>query len=361
MRADFCDAVASPMDQLRLFPQVPPPSTRLGLAALGYEITMAWSVAGHNPERMLLPLRDVLFWSARLTDASLQEALALVASHLDTLGFTDLSAVKIKRDIGQFISTLHLLGVRSLRDVTDEHAGAFLRSAVRDRHARDDWHDPSTAVIGSRRTAVRTLFMTARHLGLADSDPTLDIKVAPKPGRSTRSLTDEEETLGRYASRMSFFDTRNPVIWALGQASAMPAESGRVVVGDVDLDHGRVWLKGTKDRRARYGYLTAWGHEQLVQRLAELDGDRSRRVAYDGRGGLDRPDAAIGMKIIEIYTIAGIRQPGITPSSLPAWRARQTFNDTGRIQDAADVLGVGSLDRAAKIIGWRWRDEPTTI
>ncbi|MDP9335736.1 MAG: hypothetical protein M3Q30_20850, partial [Actinomycetota bacterium] len=78
-------------------------------------------------------------------------------------------------------------------------------------------------------------------------------------------------------------------------------------------------------------------------------------------GGLDRPDAAIGMKIIEIYTIAGIRQPGITPSSLPAWRARQTFNDTGRIQDAADVLGVGSLDRAAKIIGWRWRDEPTTI
>src|SRR2546429_8854355 len=121
---------------------MPPPSARAGLAALGSEITTAWAVAGHNPERTLLPLRDVLFWSAKLTDASLQETLALVASHLDSLALSDLSTVRMKAEIGRFVSELHLLDVPSLRDATDQHAETFMNGAVRGRAGRDDWREP---------------------------------------------------------------------------------------------------------------------------------------------------------------------------------------------------------------------------
>ncbi len=354
MRAFRGDADASLFDELRLFQPPLPPTSRAELGPLGVEIGWAWSKVGISPERELLSLPDVLLWSAIVTDPSLQEALALVGSHLDALGFSDLSSVKVKRDIGQFVSTLHLLDVGSLRDTTPEHAHTFLYGAVRGRHRRDDYREPSPSVVTWRRTAVRTLFMTARHLGLAESDPTLDIKVPPKNGTSRRALTTEEELLGRYASRMSFDDTRNPTIWALGQATAMPAEIGRGHVADVDLPARRVWLHGTKDRGARFGPLSDWGCEQLAARLDVLDHDPDAPLVYDGAGGLDRAASAVGVTMIEIFTIAGIRQPDLTPASLPAWRARERFNETGHIEAAAQLLGVTSLDRAAKMIGWRW-------
>jgi hypothetical protein len=252
-----------------------------------------------------------------------------------------------------------LLDVETLRGVTAQHANDFLSGAVRSHRSGDDWRAPSASLLGGRRASLRTLFMTARHLGLADGDPTLDIKVPTRGGYRRRPLTDDEELIGRQASRMSLFDLRNPAVWALGQASAMPAEIGRVRVSDVHLTEGFVALSGTKDRRARCGPLTSWGCEQLSARIAEMEARSDDLVVYQGVGGRDRPHAAIGMRIREILNIAGFRQAETTAASLAAWRARQIFEETGLIQNAAALLGVNSLDRAARLLGWRWADEPT--
>jgi hypothetical protein len=117
--------------------------------------------------------------------ASLQEALALIASQLDVLGFTDLSARRLNVEIGRYISELHLLGVSSLRDATAEHALEFIRGAVRGRHGRDKWYEPTTATETLRRTALRTCYLVARNLGLAENDPTIDIRLPPRSGLST--------------------------------------------------------------------------------------------------------------------------------------------------------------------------------
>jgi integrase len=160
---------------------------------------------------------------------------------------------------------------------------------------------------------------------------------------------------------MSFFDTRNPSIWALGQATAVMAEAGRATVADVELDRGRVWLAGTKKREPRWRYLTDWGQEQLAARIEELGNDPNRCLVYDGGGGLDRPDSAASNKLIEIFDIAGIREEGVRPGSLAAWAGRRVYEETSRIEEAARALGVRSLDIAADIIGWGWRDDATSI
>jgi integrase/recombinase XerC len=361
MRARLGDASASPIDQLRLFPSADAPTTRRELGLLGVEIMLVWAATGENPDRLLLGGRDVLRWCAYLSDPSLQEALALVGSHLDSLALSDLSTARMKAEIGRFVSELHLLDVPSLRDATVQHAETFMNGAVRGRAGREPWREPSPATVRLRRTALRTLYMIARHLGLAENDPTLDLRVAGTIGLSTRPLTDEEETLGRIASRMSFFDTRGPAIWALGQATATMAEAGRVQVLDVEVDRGRVRLCGTKKREPRWGCLSVWGQEQIAQRIAEIGGDADRYVVYDGNGGLDRPDSAVSNKLIEIFNVGGIRHHGVRPGSLPAWAGRRVFEESGRIEEVARALGVRSLDIAAEIIGWGWRDDATPI
>jgi integrase/recombinase XerC len=322
---------------------------------------MAWRAEGNNPDRPFLSLPNVLRWCAELSDASLQEALALVATHLDTLAFTDLTSARMKAEIGRFVSELHLQGVPSLRAANAHHPQTFLHGAVRGRNGPDDWREPSASTTALRRTAIRTLYMIARHLGLADNDPTLYLAVGSRIGVRARPLTDEEETVGRFASRMSFFDTRGPSAWALGQATAVMAEAGRATVADVDLDRGRVRLSGTKKREPRWGYFTDWGQEQLAQRIEELGNDERRLLVYDGTVGLDRPDSAVSNKLTEIFTIAGIRQGGVRPGSLAAWAGRRVYEETGRIEEAARALGVRSLDIAAEIIGWGWRDDATSI
>ena len=331
------------------------------LTALGAATARSWAIMdGRNPDRPFLPLREVLARSAWLTQPSLQESLALVASHLDSLGFTDLSYRRMNAEIGRYVSELHFRGVRSLNAATPEHARTFVFGPVRDRVRRDEWKDPAPATTALRRTATRTLYMVARHLGLADSDPTLDIKVEPRTGRRARPLSEGEEMLGRVASRMYFTDAWNPSIWALGQASATTSEMGAARVRDVRLNSRNVWLTGSRNREPRWGKLTYWGHDMLAARIEELDNDPDRLLVYDGIGGLDRAASSVGMRMIDILTRAGLREPSIVPSSLAAWAGRVTFDETSRIECAAKTLGVRSLDAAAEIIGWKWGDDAST-
>ena len=59
----------------------------------------------------------------------------------------------------------------------------------------------------------------------------------------------------------------------------------------------------------------------------------------------------------EVLVRAGLAQePDVRASSVAAWAGRRVLEDTGRIDLAARALGVRSLDRAARILGWDWTE-----
>lgn len=47
---------------------------------------------------------------------------------------------------------------------------------------------------------------------------------------------------------------------------------------------------------------------------------------------------------------------GVRPASLTAFAARREFDRTGRIEDAARLIGSPSLDTTAALIGYHWHD-----
>jgi hypothetical protein len=50
--------------------------------------------------------------------------------------------------------------------------------------------------------------------------------------------------------------------------------------------------------------------------------------------------------------LAGDRR--VRPASIAGWAGRRVFEESGRVEDAARVLGVRSLDSAARMIGLDW-------
>ena len=50
----------------------------------------------------------------------------------------------------------------------------------------------------------------------------------------------------------------------------------------------------------------------------------------------------------------GVGHRRVRPASIAGWAARRVFEESGRVEDAARVLGVRSLDSAARMIGLDW-------
>jgi len=50
-------------------------------------------------------------------------------------------------------------------------------------------------------------------------------------------------------------------------------------------------------------------------------------------------------------------EPDVRPASVAAWAGRKVFDTTGSIEEAARVLGVRSLDRAARLIALDWSED----
>ena len=65
--------------------------------------------------------------------------------------------------------------------------------------------------------------------------------------------------------------------------------------------------------------------------------------------------AATANLIIKLLGTAGIREPGVTPTSIRLWGAAQHLNTYG-IEAAARVLGVDSLESAAAALGYHWQE-----
>lgn len=207
----------------------------------------------------------------------------------------------------------------------------------------------------SRCHAVRSLFRVGRSAGLTTIDPTADLRLPPLSSLRARPLTDDEIVECRSASRWSLGSTRRSTTLALAEATCRSGEIPNVLVGDIDLEHGEVDIRGGGRCAPRRGQLTPWGILQVEARLAVVGDDPTKPLVYDGGearlGGLVSANSTI-TQVLRRAGVAG--ESDVRPSSVVAWAGAKVLESTGRIEEVARALGLRSLDGAATFIGWQW-------
>jgi len=281
--------------------------------------------------------------------ASLTRASAQVAAAIETSSsLSDQTRPRFAATADRFFSFCRIgCGLASLDEVTPELVRAFVTAPLEDRNS-------TVATMHLRRSIVRFVFRAAREIGLVDHDPCVDLRLPARSGLSARPLIDDEIAVCRSYSLASLTNTRSPAAWALAEATARTAEIQHVRVRDLDLDRGRVWLHGSSRTLARWVPLTGWGVVQLERRVAALDGGDAPLV-YAANGSDASGQASSCIAVSDTLVRAGLGdEPDIRPVSVAAWAGRSLLDETGRIDMVARLLGVRSLDRAARIVAWDW-------
>ena len=268
---------------------------------------------------------------------------------------------RFTREIDLFVARAVLEGVDSVSGVTAELVAAFCGEAVQGRDG--SWRTPAASTRRTRRAAIRWLFRWLRHEGICVADPTIDVKVSEDAVSGPRPLTDVEVAECRLMSDRTLSQTRLPACWALAEATLTTGEMSRLVVGDVDLVSGTLDTPGlSRGPVARTVPLTDWGAEALARRVEELvggGGDESTPVVYRSGRSLNGGGATAGQAINRILTYAGLsNDPSATAKSVIAWRALKAFEQSGRIEAAARLIGSSSLDATARLIGLDWTARP---
>jgi site-specific recombinase XerD len=269
----------------------------------------------------------------------------------DAHALTPQSERRIGQVIRQFQSFVDSgLGLRELDAVRIEHVRNFVGAP------RPGGKAPSIATMHLRRSAARLLYETARRLGLASGDPTLDLALPARSELHRRPLTDDEITVCRSFATHSLSETRRPAAWALAEATVRTSEIPHILPSDIGLASGRVWIHGGSKTDARWGRLTDWGAKRLKERLASLSEDHP--IVYHGKGSPESRQASSCAAIAQTIQRAGLAgEPDIGPSSVAAWAGAKAFREGASIEQVARMLGIRSLDRAARFIGWDWTQE----
>ena len=240
-------------------------------------------------------------------------------------------------------------GIRDLQLVTPDVVRGYLCAPT------SDGARPGLSLQHFRRLAVRLLYRTCRQLELVEGDPTLDVVLPPRSPGAFRPLEDDEVELCRAAAAGSGRRMRLAAAWALCEATGRTGELPALVLADVDLAGGRVWLHGSPRTLPRWGQLTEWGAVQLGRYLSSPAGAAGVPILGTGEpGSALAQSTAVGL-ICQTLTHAGLGgEPDVRPASVVAWAGRGIFEETGRIETAAQRLGMRSLDRTARFIGWDW-------
>jgi integrase len=245
-------------------------------------------------------------------------------------------------------------GVATLADITPDVARAFIAAPP-----SGSGEAPSISTMHFRRSAVRHLFREARRAGLSDRDPTLDLTLPPRSALGLRPLTDDEVAICRSSALRSLSETRLPAAFALAEATARTSELPKIRVRDIHLEQGAVWIHGGSKTTERWGTMSSWGADQLARRLRHLRKlPRVTPVVYEGKGSPQSGQASACVAIATVLRAAGLgSEPDVRPTSVAAWVGATALSQGAHIDEVARMLGVRSLDQAARLIGWDWDRE----
>ena len=276
-------------------------------------------------------------------EVSLRDVVALCSEYAAA---TPASIARTLPVIERAVSFFESTGLSRLEEVSAADVSMFVSSRLTSGLAA------SLPTQHNRRTALRFVYRAARRNGFEGADPTADIVLPPRSPLPTRPLDDAEVELCRDVAWWS--SSRTAAAWALAEATARGSEIALVSADDLALEKGAVRLPGGVRVEARLGVLTPWGLAALRRRVAEI-GDGA--LAYSGQGHGIAGQVSTCRAISSVLVRAGLAgEPDVRPSSVSAWAGRCEFERTGRIEDAARMMGVRSLDRAARLIGESWAD-----
>ena len=285
-------------------------------------------------------------------------ALGRVLEELRSSKLTDQSTHRMTELLVRFtVFAEKGLRLRTVQAITPAHARRFVTAGISKPSGPER---PRVATMHLRRSALRLYFRTLRQLGVDVGDPTQDLALPPRSCLAVRPLTDDEIVVCRSFSLQTLTATLQPAAWALAEATARTSEIPHLRVSDLDLGDGRVWIHGSSKAEARWGSLSQWGAAQLARRVEHLRKahERDPHVAYTGGGSEKSRQASSCIAIAETLLRAGFgREPDVRPGSVVAWAGCRVFTETGRIEEVARRLGMRSLDRAARFIGWDWTSD----
>ena len=260
---------------------------------------------------------------------------------------------RFEQEMVRFLARLDAREVESFADATELDCAEFLWSPTRRSRI------PATHTMHVRRSALRAFFSTAAQLELCPTDPTVGLIVPPKTGRACRPLDADEMMLVQLTALARVMNPlRTASVVALAGATATTGELPQITWRDVDLDAGTIVLPGAFPIAPRTGHLSDWGAGQLARFKQKTGGVGDDPVVHRGRSA---PDSHVGQASMSrmlgrLLADAGLTDIDIKPTSIRLYRPAALVADGGKIEDAALMLGVGSLDAAADAIAYRWRE-----
>ena len=289
-----------------------------------------------------------------------------------------LSAARMAELVARYSLRLEAMGVGSISLSSASDAAGFVRAPTK------KGSQPSVHTMHLRRTALRSLCRTFHSLGVTVGDPTTLLVLPSRSVRAARPLTDSELQQVRMAVMTRRCDVGVAAcVVAFAEAGASTSELTELVWGDVHFGvppsrrvdaagtaagtvagdatvaaNARgdvaVDLPGGARLMARRVHLTQWG-AGVVAQYQESAVWASKSLVVSGSSfppGSHSAQAAVTNRLRWLLRTAELHHVvGLGPRSFRLWGARHAYTQTGRIEDAAHVLGMRSLDATARAIG----------
>ncbi len=282
---------------------------------------------------------------------TLHEAVAfLVALDATSIGLAETSVPAYRRNWSRFVRFARAHGVTSAADVDGPFVQSFVDAPMKSGEL------PSPSERRGRLNAVSKLFS---ELGSFCTvvDPTTGVVVPTRRNEQTyRPLSEPELERCHGVIEGVILAPRYGPVFAAAEAGCSDAEVGHVA--NCDVDGGTLEAPGDRKREARSLVLTDWGFAAIEEWRATTRPSRdSLLCGLDDDATYDSRRTTVGAVLREILKRAGLWDlPGVDNRSISAAAAVRAFVVGTRIEDAARLLGVRSLDRAAAIIGFDWSE-----
>jgi integrase/recombinase XerC len=252
----------------------------------------------------------------------------------------------------QFYTFIASQGIESVDQIDRRVAEAFINMPTT---SGSRLKSPEASTRRNRRSAVRSAFRALRSIGIDVGDPTIDAEA--KLGREilTPICTDAHIAAMRGHLPIGVSGSTLGSVLALAEAGATNSEISLIRAGDIDTGKGVVRLPGNQRVHGRVNQLTEWGLCAINQRMMDLVDDGQYLVARPNAKSLTNGEVSLQLR--RILEFSRTSKTGITVNSIRAWRARQIFETSRSIEEAARFLGAKSLDAAASLIRHDWRTE----
>jgi integrase len=252
----------------------------------------------------------------------------------------------------RFAARQRTLGRQRLDTTTTEDAAAFLWATTR------RGHQPAIATVHLRRASLRLGFRMLDFLDGPVTDPTAAVRLPPKTRSRLRPVDSVELGLVRIAAAgRTRNHARAEATVALAEATATTGEIAAVRWADVHLGDSLVQLPGAGRVAARNGKLTDWGIGALKRHRQRERPEPHDLVAYrgDAAPGSQPSQAVIVNRLTKLMVGAGLDDTDLRPTSIRLWQAADALAAGARIEEAARLLGLASLDVTAAQLGYRWQ------